>query len=318
MLLQYSPEWAEEPPEISADRQRRVDRPKLLGPDKVLERYVQQREILQNLARNCQASGCPITIIKVGSSVYKDHNDFVDDLDLYAVISAETLDNYSEDEFKAAIGVPDSFQMPSKREMDMMANDQPMTKIVYSEGYINGVSVNIKWTTDKKIREMASPIDSHPRSVLSRWTAGKSVRKGIKTSVRSVLGNEFFVPSHFEGNEELECLFSVRPGILKVEDGGRIVPVTPFLYDELMISEIVVDQSGTDISRFVQSTMWRSVTRAILHYNNLYDESGKPKAEAYDPKYILNIFVRSPYFSPAAQAKLTAIYYTVLDGIRNH
>jgi hypothetical protein len=132
-----------------------------------------------------------------------------------------------------------------------------------------------------------------------------------------VIGNEFFVPSHFEGNEELELLFSVRPGILKVEDGGRIVPVTPFLYDELMISEIIVDQSGTDISRFVQSTMWRSVTRAILHYNNLYDELGKPKREAYDPKYILNLFVRSPYFSPAAQAKFTAIYYTFLDGMRN-
>lgn len=318
LTLQYSPDWADEPPEILADRQMRVSRAKVLGTVKVLERYNQQREILQDLVRNCVASRCPITLVKVGSSVYKDHGDFIDDLDLYAVLSSETLGNYSEDEFKVAIGVPDSFQMPSKREMDMMTNDYPMAKMVYSDGYINGINVNIKWTTDKKIKEMASPIDSQPRSVLSRWTAGKSVRQGVKTSVRSVMGNEFFVPSHCEGDEELECLFSVKPGILKVEDGGRMVPVIPFLYDELMISEIIVDQSGTNISRFIQSTMWRSVTRAILHYNNLYDELGKPKHEAYDPKYILNLFVRSPYFSTATQAKYIAVYRTVLDEIRNH
>lgn len=229
-----------------------------------------------------------------------------------AVLPEEEFKIFDERRWREYLGLPETFTMPTEFIKFLLAGD---TDFLSMQDHISGMQISIRWTTARALARVISPI-GYNHAISLRRSSARPYRASRARKATSICGKELCVPVTTRAYPEEGYRVRVLHGVVR-DTPDSVGPVPPNIYDEFLSSNVLVDQSGTTAKATLEQTLWRCVTKGILHFNNLYNNDGSPKDEAYDPELILRLFIRREFFNERARELFTRKYFAQLDAIKD-
>jgi hypothetical protein len=285
-------------------------------------------EIIRSLSDGFRANNAPVGLIVFGSTAYlKDHPSTTCDIDMFLAVPEAVIEAYSAEELNQMLLLEGTPLAPSEDQLSLLktssdteTHDHLKRRPVdafRTDMEINGVHTSLIWTPSESLQEGINPIGIHDRT---QYNVLNYVSTRNTDKVTTPRGDIVYTPKRVlpvPGKDWTERIFPGKRW-LKTDEGDNFnyIPTLPFILEHFLLCEIPYDGTGEKLEHTVVEAAWRSVVRGILYYNNLYDDYGVPREEAYDPNYIYNIFIRREWFDNYAKQTLQNRYEYELNRIK--
>lgn len=279
-----------------------------VAPEEIETAYQKRTKAIARITGNADRNKLPIMFVIYGSSAYMGPDGYSQDLDAYLIAGKKTIATYGINLLHEKLGLPNDGMETSHKQTEGLASGK--FDAVRFDTSIEGTKATLIWTTTENICSAISSLGMH--DIIQMYATGYPFKRDTDKVV-SVRGDLLYVPRIVE---DVAGIGKKRtfPGQRKLENG---ITVMPYIINQLLICDIPYDETGSTLKHQLEGTLWSSVVRAVLHYNDLYDDLGKPLEKAYDPNYIYNLFVRRQWFGDYAKKRLQEHYYKELDRIKS-
>ncbi|HEV2339311.1 MAG TPA: hypothetical protein VGT05_00920 [Patescibacteria group bacterium] len=301
--------WLKRPREsVKLEEKQRRKRAKFSSKD-VRARQIRISLVMKNILQNAEKTQLPITILLIGSGVYRKKTTYQNDIDIVIICDELFLSKDGISSLLQVVNFPShKIFLRREDEIDLYKRNIHTLNYVYS---FKGIPHDIVITTFEILTSLFSE-GYKPRS--KRTNSMHAITREPLGKETTVQGEVVYLPSFFssptnhKGTPEY-----VRPGMLAVlaKNNHDVFSYTlPHMFHTLEPKKSLYDKSGGKYST-LEKLIWKKFLSMFLDAQNLLDTNGKPLLKALSRQYflrMLKLFIRYKGFSSATKEQLILRY----------